>query len=438
MEGNSLNVNLIIGISGLVISMMGLIQVFVGFRYAGKIRRFFSVFFLILILYTGMNLLDQLVYTVPGAVTVTKIALFLESTFSSILMLLLSGFLLDSCGIEYRRHPLLITSIILWLLYMGLLIITQFTTIIYSFDANGTYHRGDWYPVLLIPPVLIMLVNLVALICFRKRLSVMQRFAFASYLVLPLISMLIQMLSYGIYVIVLGTSIAAFFMSTYNLLDQTERFYKQEMENEKLKSSILMAEVRPHFIFNSLTAIRSCLDEPDKAEKALNHFTGFLRSSIDVLKETECISIRKEMKTVENYLYLAKERFGEKLTVIQETEDVDFLLPSFAVQTLVENAIQHGIRENKGGRGTLQIRCFRDHEAYVTEVEDDGAGFREEKEDSVNGRSHVGLSNLRKRLELMCDGRLEIRNEPGKGTLARIRIPVTKNRIIKREGVSGS
>ena len=90
----------------------------------------------------------------------------------------------------------------------------------------------------------------------------------------------------------------------------------------------------------------------------------------------------------------------------------------------MENAVQHGIRENKGGRGTLRIRSFRKDREYVIEVEDDGTGFRGVTTGMEDETSHVGLSNLRERLELMCKGVLEIESEPGKGTLARIRIPM--------------
>lgn len=427
MGAGILNTNLIITSSGLAISILGLFQVCIGFRYNRKTKRFFLLLFSFIIAYIGMNLLEQLTDSIPGAGNVPKVAMFFESTFSSVLMLILSGFLLDSCGIEKKRHPLLITSVILWVIYMGLLIFTQFTTVIYYYDENNAYNRGPWYQILLIPPVLLMLVNIIALILLRKKLSPKQRLSFAAYLLLPLISMLIQMIFYGIYVIVLGTAIAAFFMLSYNLMDQTERYYRKEAENQKLKMDILVAEVRPHFIFNSLTAIRSCLDEPEKAEEALNHFTGFLRSSIDVLEETECITAAEEFRTVDHYLYLSRERFGDKLTVIREIKEDSFRLPSFSVETLVENAVRHGIRKNKGGRGTLTIRSFRKDAEYVVEVEDDGVGFSENEGHPGDEHSHVGLPNLRKRLKFMCNGRLEIESEPGKGTLARICIPVSGN-----------
>ncbi len=77
-----------------------------------------------------------------------------------------------------------------------------------------------------------------------------------------------------------------------------------------------MAQIKPHFIYNSLTAIRSYLDEPEKAEEVLDHFAGFLRGSIDMLEETGCIRAAREFETV-------------------------------------ENAVRHGIRESGTGKGTV-------------------------------------------------------------------------------------
>ena len=103
MDGGILNANLIISISGLVICILGLIQVSVGFRHDRKTKRFFILFFSCLIAYVSMNLLEHLTDASPEAGMIPKIAMFLESTISSVLMLLLSGFLLDSCGIEEKK-----------------------------------------------------------------------------------------------------------------------------------------------------------------------------------------------------------------------------------------------------------------------------------------------------------------------------------------------
>lgn len=212
-------------------------------------------------------------------------------------------------------------------------------------------------------------------------------------------------------------------------MDQTERFYRQEAENAKLKVDILMAQIKPHFIYNSLVAIRSYLDEPEKAEEVLDHFAGFLRGSIDVLDETGCIRASREFETVENYLYMEKERFGDDLTVVYEIGDSDFDLPPFSVQTLVENAVRHGIRESETGKGTVRIKSYRTDTEHVVEVWDDGAGFQDgayqseiEQYPEHGDRTHIGLSNLQKRLSLMCGGWVEIGNE--KETVVRMKIPI--------------
>lgn len=293
--------NLVISVAGLVLCLLGLVQAWAGRQMEERTRRYFIAFFVTLTAYVGSNLISQLAESQQGAgwAFTTQLSIFLESTFSSLLMLLLSGFLLYSSGErDWKKARLFCCSLVLWIIYMLLLVYTQFSETIYYIDAENVYHRGPWYPVLLIPPVLIMAGNLIGLLRRRRALSGRQRLAFAVYLLLPMACMLIQMQFYGLFVIVLGTSVAAFFMFTYILMDQTERFYMQEAENAKLKVDILMAQIKPHFIYNSLVAIRSYLDEPDKAEEVLDHFAGFLRGSIDVLEETGCIRASREFETV--------------------------------------------------------------------------------------------------------------------------------------------
>ena len=153
----------------------------------------------------------------------------------------------------------------------------------------------------------------------------------------------------------------------------------------------------------------------------------------DVLEENGCIRAEREFATVNDYLYIEKARFGKKLTVETEIKDDDFFIPAFAVQTLAENAVNHGIRENPEGRGTVRIRSYETDTEHIVEVRDDGKGFDPTSAVPKNdGRSHIGLSNLRSRLSGMCEGTLDIESEPGKGTTARIHIP--KNAKIYLEG----
>ena len=225
------------------------------------------------------------------------------------------------------------------------------------------------------------------------------------------------------------------------------------------------SQIQPHFIYNSLTAIRSQLPPDSEAMETLNHFAGFLRGTIDVMNEGECISFTRELKTVEHYLYLEKTRFGDKLTVKKDIRDDDFDLPAFTLQLLVENAIRHGIREKLDGRGTVTIATYKTKDAHIVEVKDDGVGFdtsilemnlssaemlqREMDEKAIDSdrnvksagvsesyqteaglgtgdgtHQSVGLINLNQRLKLMCGGTLVIESIIGQGTEAWVRIPM--------------
>lgn len=207
------------------------------------------------------------------------------------------------------------------------------------------------------------------------------------------------------------------------MVKQNELYFQQQIDNETLKTKLLLAQIKPHFIYNCLSVIRSFMDEPQKAEDALNHFALFLRGSVDMLEEAECVRAEWEFKTVEHYLYLQKMRFEDQLCVVTDYRDRGFFLPPFSLQTLVENAIEHGIRGTRDGSGTIWIRSYETDGFHVIEVKDNGAGMPPEDTGEPGECSHVGLKNIRKRLEVMCRGTLTIQSEAGKGSVATIRIP---------------
>lgn len=210
--------------------------------------------------------------------------------------------------------------------------------------------------------------------------------------------------------------------------------YVKENEDDYMKAQrvkTMLSQMQPHFIYNSLTVISSYLDEPDKAEEALEHFTGFLRGNIDQLDVTDCISAEKEFQTVEHYLYLVKHRFGDKLTIKEDLRDQNFKLPAFTIQVLVENAVTHGIRKNKGGIGTLLLKSYETSSEHVVEVQDDGIGFEvtelekdfSRKENETDGQLHVGLRNVKERIAVMCGGKMEIQSVKGEGTSVKVILP---------------
>jgi len=430
-------INLVIASSGLMISVIGLLQA-IFIRHLKKgIRHYFIVFFAILTSYVLCDLVGQITMINKGHiwVTVDTVLLFVESVLSSLLMPFLTGFLLYTAGNkEWKKAKSFRLVVFLWLSYFCILVFTQFSEVIYYYDSENVYHRGPLYPLLLVPPVLLMLTNIVIFLSERKKLNYRERIGFGVYIVIPFLAIIVQMLFYGLYFILFGTVFSSLFMLTILLIDQAEKHYAEEIENERMKTEILMAQIKPHFIYNCLATIRSYLDEPEKAEEVLNHFISFLRGSVDFVNNTECIAASKEFATVENYLYLEKERFGDKLELFEEYEDTDFMIPPFSVQTVVENAVNHGVRSKKDGRGSVKIRSFFDGREHIVEVSDDGPGFDDnEKLENKDKREHVGISNLIERLELMCEGRLEIKSVPG-DTKVRIIVPDIKERHKKIGG----
>lgn len=304
-----------------------------------------------------------------------------------------------------------------------------FSGICFSIDENNVFHRGPFgYTAHIIGGILLVYTVQLTIVRYgekRNRENMLPVVIEVLIMIAVIIDSVVDYRNYPVTfltVVVAGSNVFYYIWLHLQFVREHENALMAEQ-----RIQILMAQIKPHFIYNSLTAIRSYLDEPDKAEDVLNHFAGFLRGSIDILEETGCIRVDREFETVESYLYLERERFGEKLTVEKDIQDTDFFLPAFTVQTLVENAIGHGIRKSESGRGRVLIRSFQTELEHIIEVADDGVGFLIEKEQEKGqnmDRSHIGLSNLKQRLSLMCDGTLEIESAPGKGTLTRVRIPM--------------
>ena len=156
----------------------------------------------------------------------------------------------------------------------------------------------------------------------------------------------------------------------------------------------LEARVHPHFLFNALNTVSSLIPHaPDHAERLVEQMAAVLRFALETHKNG-LVRVDQEMKIVRDYLDIERARFGNRL---QYTIDVDSSLdavcvPPFAVQTLVENSVRHGIAADRRG-GSIRVHARREGAFVRFEVADTGPGF------SADGipPGH-GLDNLRGRL----------------------------------------
>ena len=410
--------NFAIVIAAFVIAVLGLISaVFLRLK-AWDNEGFFLAFFLMLVGYTASAAINQL----AGTAILSQISLFSNSLFSSLLIPTTTVYLLRCAGRDWRRSPLFAEVAILWTVYFALLIVTQFTTFIYYFTPDNVYHRGPWYPLLLIPPVLMIATDLLGLWHYRAALTYRQKLAFLIYFFVPLACMLVQMVFYGLLLIVFGTSVAVLFMFIFLLYDQVERYIAQREENSRQRTSIRALQMRPHFIHNTLMSIYYlCQQDAEKAQAATLDFASYLGKSFNAIAENELIPFTDELEHTRAYLAVEKARFEKKLFVEFDTPHTFFKLPPLTLQPVVENAVKHGISPQLGPL-YLSVRTRAAEAGSEITVEDTGPGFSP----ADDNEPHVALANIRERLSLMCGGTLEIADRETGGTRVTIFIPRPK------------
>lgn len=184
---------------------------------------------------------------------------------------------------------------------------------------------------------------------------------------------------------------------------------------------LLSGQIHPHFIFNSLTAIKELVSEDQElAERSIQDFSDYLRSHLDVMSATRLVPFSDEIEHVRHYVSLEQADATVPIEIIYDFEVEDFLVPPLTVQPLVENSIRHGIRTREQG-GTVRISTRRAGGSVVVCVCDNGHGFSSATL-RQSERQRVGIENVRERIERLCAGTLEVKGD-GDGTVATITIP---------------
>lgn len=203
-------------------------------------------------------------------------------------------------------------------------------------------------------------------------------------------------------------------------LEVEQQALKLELQESKI--SIMLSQMQPHFIFNTLNTIyHLCEIDPKVARSTISSFSEYLRNNIDTLGQSEMIAFEKELSFVKTYLDIEKVRFDDELEINFDIGVTDFKLPVLAIQPIVENAVKHGTSKKKGV-AQLFISTVENDDCYMICIRDTGVGFDIETYND-DGHKHVGINNVKERLKNLCDGTLTIESEVGVGTCATIRIP---------------
>lgn len=221
----------------------------------------------------------------------------------------------------------------------------------------------------------------------------------------------------GLLLVTMVTSCVTFYIWLHL---QFVREHEEDLKAQQ-RIKIMMSQIQPHFMYNTLSTIQAlCLNDPELASETTGKFGSYLRQNIESLSHSDLIPFEKELEHTETYAEIEMVRFPN-IRIDYDTEDTEFDIPALSIQPLVENAIRHGVRIRKSGVVRVISRKYDDYHEII--VQDNGKGFDVDSLRTADS-SHIGIRNVKERIEKLCDGTLTIDSKLDEGTTITIHIPI--------------
>lgn len=205
-------------------------------------------------------------------------------------------------------------------------------------------------------------------------------------------------------------------------------------ERLRMEAAWLQAQIQPHFLHNALNTIASLSEvDTDRMVTMLHEFGNYLHRSFDPINMYQLLPLGHELDLLRSYLYIEQERFGDRIQIqwdIAEDAKDKVRIPPLSLQTLVENALRHGILvRGSGGTVTIAVAIYGQQAEIM--VMDDGVGIDEKQLETLlqpgsASTSGVGLKNTDKRLRQLYGRGLQISSTPGAGTVVSFKVPVAE------------
>ncbi|MEY8357207.1 histidine kinase [Lachnospiraceae bacterium 54-53] len=210
--------------------------------------------------------------------------------------------------------------------------------------------------------------------------------------------------------------------------DNLEAIISFHEEATKNELAFLQAQIKPHFLYNSInTVVSFCYTDSERAANLLVNLSKYLRLVFDVDHKSMMVPLANELELIKAYVEIEKARFNEQISAEYKIEPalLSMKIPSFCIQPLVENAIKHGLCKKAGG-GTVLISAIKDERSVIINVCDTGIGMsaeRLEKLSNIESTSEgVGFFNVSRRIKSWKDAQLDIQSTKGEGTTVTITI----------------
>lgn len=232
-----------------------------------------------------------------------------------------------------------------------------------------------------------------------------------------------------------------------NLIDTV---YSKELLLKSAEIKAFQAQINPHFLYNTLDCINGLVEmnRPDDIKKTVTALASIMRMSI---KGAEILTVRENLSYTEQYMYIEKIRYGDKLLFLSEIPEsmMDYYMPKLIIQPLLENSIVHGISELLG-KGMIGLFGREEEDAITFTVKDNGKGIPQNVIDLIESRQSsqeaeeqfsresIGLQNIQSRIQLMYGKEygLTIKNIPAGGSSVTIRLPKLTNDDIQKGGIA--
>ena len=384
-------------------------------------RRFFMSLFAAVMLCMASALFVNLVWEDPSMATADRIGLYFEYLLIALPMPIFTAYLLHATGERWQASALFRAALGIWILFFVLLGVAQGTTFLYSVTPDNRFVRGPWHPLLMAPMILLMLMNLFGVLRRRKRLPAKYYKAFLVHLVPQTAALIAHTFFFVPFILFIGVVVSTLAMFVIILYDQIDRYMRQQREIAHQRASIMVLEMRPHFIYNAMMSIYYlCAQDAKKAQQVTLDFTTYLRKNFTAIASEDTVPFSDELEHTRAYLAVEQVQFEDGLFVDYDTPHKEFRVPPLTLQPIVENAVKHGMDpESAPLRISIKTRETKAGSEIV--VEDDGPGFAPVNDGQ--GEPHIALENIRQRLSMMCGGKLTIRPREGGGTSVTVTIP---------------
>ena len=296
-------------------------------------KRHFIILFSLLFLCTVICFFAVIFWEDPAMAVQARIVYLLEGLFLSTPVIMPTIFLLHSCGENHKHSLLFIIVAALLSVHIILTIIAQFTDIFYCVTADNEFIRGPLWWLWPTPLVLIMILNITGMFKRRNKLSKKRLIALLIYL-LPMTAAIITHMFISVELFVIfGMALLAMIMFGLILSDNIEQYTRQQQEIARERTHALMLQIRPHFVYNTLTSIYCMIeDNPAKAKEVTGEFTNYLRSNFTAIAQDTPIPFTKELEHSKAYLAVEQARFEGQIFYEFDTPVINFRLPALTLQ----------------------------------------------------------------------------------------------------------